>query len=98
MNKPKSEEKQEVKLIGAEVLPWSGDCKILRVGMPVSGEFLDVLTQLAKIRRHDLRRYVEEALHARVNLDLETPTDIGMDVCKNLKEIIYPQEEAAKTS
>ena len=82
------------KLIGAELLPWSGDVQVLRVGIPVSSEFLKVLTELARIRGHDLRRYVEETLHEGVNQDLENPTDIGMDVCKNLKAIIHPGQES----
>jgi hypothetical protein len=74
----------------SEILPFGTGMKLLRLDIPLSTEFLEVLTELCKIRQWDLKRYVTQTLHNGVELDLTNPQDIGMDVCKNLKEIIHP--------
>jgi hypothetical protein len=73
-----------------EILPLGTGMKLLRLDIPVSNEFLEVLTELCKIRQWDLKRYVTQTLHNGIELDLTSPQDIGMDVCKNLKEMIHP--------
>ncbi len=74
-----------------ELLPLGTGMKLLRVDIPMTIEFALVLTELCKIKEHDYKRYVSEALHDAVELDLTSPTEIGLDVCKSLKEIIHPE-------
>jgi hypothetical protein len=73
-----------------EILPLGTGMKLLRLDIPVSNEFLQVVTELCEIKEWDLKRYVTQAFHDRVELDLTSPQEIGMDVCKNLKEMIHP--------
>jgi hypothetical protein len=74
-----------------ELLPFGTGTKLLRLDIPLTNEFLEVVTELCKIKEWDLKRYVSEALHDAVELDLTSPTEIGLDVCKSLKEIIHPE-------
>ncbi|MDQ5869602.1 MAG: hypothetical protein M3530_07735 [Thermoproteota archaeon] len=64
--------------------------KLLRLDIPITNEFLEVLIELCKIRQQDLKRYVTQTLYNGVDLELTNPVDNGSDVCKNLKEIIHP--------
>jgi hypothetical protein len=76
-----------------ELLPRGTSMKLLRVDIPLTNEFLLVVTELCKIKQWDLKRYVTQALYQGVELDLTSPQEIGMDVCKSLKEIIHPEGE-----
>lgn len=76
-----------------EILPF-GDgehMKMIRLDIPVGTNFLEVVTELSRIKQWDLSRYIRQALYNTVDLDLTNPTEIGLDVCKNLKEIINPE-------
>ena len=75
-----------------EILPLGENMKLIRLDIPVTIQFLEVLQELCKIREKSLTLYIDRALHERVELDLENPNDIGMDVCKNLKYIIHPSQ------
>jgi hypothetical protein len=73
-----------------QILPLGTAMKLVRVDVLVTDEFLEVLTELAKIKQSDLRRYIDQAVHTTVKNDLDTPSEIGLEVCRNLKEIIHP--------
>ena len=75
-----------------EILPLGEHMKLIRLDIPVTNQFLEVLQQLCKIREKSITLYIDKALHDQVDLDLENPQDIGMDVCKNLKYIIHPSQ------
>jgi len=72
------------------ILPHAiGDhMKILRVGMEITNERLQVLEEICKIREEDFREYVEKAVNDQMDNDLETPNDLGLDYCKQLKHIL----------
>jgi hypothetical protein len=67
--------------------------RILRVNISLTNERLQVLDEICKIRGDDYRDYVEKAVQDQMNLDLETPNDIGMDYCKHLKKILSSELE-----
>ena len=76
-----------------ELLPF-GDgehMKVIRVDIPIDNNFLEVVTELCKVKQWDLTRYIKQALYDAVDLDLTSPTEIGLDVCRNLKEVIHPE-------
>jgi hypothetical protein len=76
-----------------ELLPF-GDgkqMKVIRLDIPIDNNFLEVLTELCKVKQWDLTRYIRQALYDAVDLDLTSSTEIGLDVCKSLKEIIHPE-------
>ena len=73
-----------------EILPLGENMKLIRLDIPVTNQFLEVLNELCKTREKPMSLYISTALHEQVDLDLENPQDIGMDVCKNLKYIIHP--------
>jgi RNA binding exosome subunit len=62
--------------------------KIIRVGLELTNERLQVLDEICKIRGEDFREYVEKALNDQMDNDLETPNDLGLDYCKHLKHIL----------
>jgi hypothetical protein len=74
-----------------KLLPFGTGTQLLRLDIPLTNEFLIVLTELCKIKEWDLKRYVTKALYDAVELDLACPTEIGLDVCKSLKMIIHPE-------
>jgi uncharacterized protein (DUF302 family) len=67
--------------------------KILQVSMGLSNERVQVLEQICKIRGEFLREYVEKALCDKMEADLETPDDLGLDYCKHLKKILSSELE-----
>ena len=63
-----------------ELLPLGLKMKLLRLDIPLTDEFLLVLTELCKIKEWDLKRYVTHALYDAVELDLTSPTEIGNSI------------------
>jgi hypothetical protein len=69
-----------------QLLPF-GDgehMKLIRLDIPIDNNFLEVLTELCKVKQWDLTRYIRQALYNAVDLDLTSP-----NVCRNLKEVIH---------
>ena len=67
--------------------------KVLRVSIGLTNERVQVLEEICKIRGDDYRDYVEKAVQDQMNLDLETPNDLGLDYCKHLKKILSSELE-----
>jgi hypothetical protein len=84
-------DEQLIPINKTELLPFGTGMKLLRLDIPMTIEFAVVLSEICKIKEWDLKRYVTQALHDGVELDLTSPTEIGLDVCKSLKEIIHPE-------
>ena len=70
-----------------ELLPF-GDgehMKLIRLDIPIDNNFLEVLSELCKVKQWDLTRYIKQALYDAVNLDLTSPTEIGLDSMQESK-------------
>jgi hypothetical protein len=65
-----------------EILPPGENMKLIRPDIPVTNQFLEVLQEFCKIRDKPITLYIARALRDQVDLDLENPQDIGMDVCR----------------
>ena len=62
--------------------------KILQVRIGITNECVHVLEEICKIRGEFLREYVEKALYDKMESDLETPQDLGLDYCNHLKQLL----------
>jgi ribosomal protein S8 len=67
--------------------------KILRISLSLTNERLQVLNEICKVRGDDYRDYVEKAVQDQMDLDLETPNDLGLDYCKHLKKILSGESQ-----
>jgi hypothetical protein len=53
-----------------QILPLGTAMKLVRVDVLGTDEFLQVMTELAKIKQMDLRRYIDQAVHTTVKVGL----------------------------
>jgi hypothetical protein len=75
-------------LLVEEVHNMGDDMKIVKVGIELSNQRMQVLEEICKIRDDTLREYIHKAVVDQINLDLEIPNDLGLDYCKHLKKIL----------
>jgi hypothetical protein len=80
-------------LLVEEVHNMGDEMKIVKVGIELSNQRMQVLEEICKIREDTLRLYIHKAVVNQIDLDLETPNDLGLDYCKHLKKILNPETQ-----